>query len=80
MVKGLSAEGAAQLIGQRTKRAFTSVNDLTRRAALNAKDLGCLASAGAFRPFARNRYQARWQVAGVDHESSLDLEIDEAVP
>jgi error-prone DNA polymerase len=80
MVKGLSAEGAAQLIEQRTKRAFTSVNDLTRRAALNAKDLGCLASAGAFRPFARNRYQARWQVAGVDHESSLDLELDEAVP
>ena len=80
MVKGLSSEGADRLIRHRASRAFTSVNDLTRRAELNAKDLGCLASAGAFKPFARNRYQARWQVAGVDHDSSLDLELNEAVP
>jgi error-prone DNA polymerase len=80
MIKGLSAEGAERLVAQRAQREFTSISDLTRRAELNAKDLGCLASADAFKSFARNRYQARWQVAGVDHDSSLDLEVNEAVP
>ncbi len=80
MVRGFSAEGADRLIEQRALRAFTSISDLARRTGLNAKDLGCLASADAFRSFARNRYQARWQVAGVDHASSLDLELNEAAP
>jgi len=80
MVKGLSAEGADRLVGQRCIRAFDSVSDLARRAALSARDLGCLAAAGALSSFASNRYQARWQVAGIDLDSSFDLEHSEAIP
>lgn len=80
MVKGLSAEGAERLVEERKVRAFSSISDLARRTGLDAKDLGCLASAGAFKTFAKNRYQARWQVAGVDHQSTLDLELNEAAP
>lgn len=80
MVKGLSVEGAERLVEQRNVRAFDSVSDLARRAELDTKDLGCLASAGAFRTFAKNRYQARWQVAGIDTESTLELELNEVAP
>ncbi|HMB73797.1 MAG TPA: error-prone DNA polymerase [Gammaproteobacteria bacterium] len=80
MIKGLSAGGAQRLIEARRQREFAGVDDLARRAAVNAKDLGCLASAGALKRFASNRYQARWQVAGIDAESSLEMTHTEAVP
>ncbi len=80
MIKGLSTEGAERLVEQRADRSYCSVGDLARRAELNVRDLGCLAAAGALNRFASNRYQARWQVAGIDYDSSLDLALSEATP
>ena len=47
LVKGLAAEAGARVCATRTAAPFTSVQDLAERAKLNAKDLGCLASAVA---------------------------------
>ena len=80
MIKGLNAEAAERLVAARRTQPYCSVEDLARRAAVNAGNLGCLAAAGALKAFAGNRHQARWQVAGVDHESSLELTRSEATP
>jgi error-prone DNA polymerase len=45
---------------------FAGVEDLARRAALDAGDLGRLARAGALAPLAGHRHAAAWAVAGVD--------------
>ena len=43
-----------------------SVDDLAHRAALDRRDLRCLAAAGALAPLAGHRRQAHWSVAGAD--------------
>jgi error-prone DNA polymerase len=45
---------------------FAGAEDLARRAALDARELGLLAQADALRPLAGHRHQAAWSVAGVD--------------
>jgi error-prone DNA polymerase len=61
---------------------FASVQDLAERARLNAKDLGCLASAGALATLASNRHRARWEVAGVTQPTELleQVRFAEALP
>jgi error-prone DNA polymerase len=80
VVKGLSMAGGKRMVNVRSQQKFSSVRDLAQRAQLYAKDLACLASASAFRSFASNRYQARWQVAGIEPPTPLSLESAEAVP
>lgn len=79
LVKGLSSAGAARLVAARAERPFADVQELARRAALDAKDLGALAAAGALQALAGNRRRARWLVAGVDRQSLL-TPASEAIP
>jgi len=66
-VGGLSDEGAARIVAaRRDGPPFDGVEDLARRAALNAHDLQSLAQADALHSLTGHRHQAAWAVAGVD--------------
>ncbi len=65
-VAGLSADAAKRVVDARAQAAFTCAEDLTRRAALNAHELQCLAQADALRALTGHRHQAAWAVAGID--------------
>ncbi|HXN80703.1 MAG TPA: error-prone DNA polymerase, partial [Steroidobacteraceae bacterium] len=71
LVKSLSEAGATRLIGARATRAFTSVQDLAARAALDRGDLEALAAAGALAALSGNRHLAFWEVAGTEHSLPL---------
>jgi error-prone DNA polymerase len=65
-VSGLSADAAERIFTARVNAPFASVEDLARRAGLNAHELKALAHANALKPLAGHRYQAAWAVAGID--------------
>ncbi len=67
-VSGL-AEAAAQRI--KAGRPFESVDDLAQRAALDRRDLSCLAAAGALASLAGHRRQAHWLAAGVERAPDM---------
>jgi error-prone DNA polymerase len=81
-VKSLSAEGGKRLVEARRAGAFAAIREAAERAALGSKDLGALASAGAFKELASNRHRARWDVAGVEPPTELfpSMRFVEAVP
>ncbi len=82
VVKGLSSQGSQRLVEARAQCEFADVEDMARRAKLDAKDLGALAAAGALEPFAKNRHRARWTVAGIEKPAPLldQTRIPEAIP
>ena len=82
LVKGLARDAAGRLLEARATARFTGVQDLAERARLNAKDLGCLASAGALGTLANHRHRARWEVAGVEQPTALieRVRFAEALP
>ena len=65
-ISGLSQDAAVRLIEARAQGAFLSVEDLARRARLDAHTLQLLAGADALQALAGHRHQAAWAVAGVD--------------
>jgi len=65
-IAGLSNDAAGRIVAARAERAYDSVEDLARRAALDAHALHALAAADALRALASHRHQAAWAVAGVD--------------
>jgi len=71
MVKGLSKESALRIETARAAAPFTSVQDLTLRAALGRRDLEALAEASALRELSGNRHLTFWQVAGTEQELPL---------
>jgi len=71
LVKGLTQAGGERLVGARRERPFASVEDLARRARLDARDLKSLAAAGALRSLADHRRRAYWEVAGVEAPTPL---------
>jgi error-prone DNA polymerase len=82
MVKGLSEAGAERVVAARRERPLASVDDLARRARLDARDLKCLAAAGALRTIADHRRLAYWEVAGVEAPTPLlgDAPVVETPP
>lgn len=70
-VHGLTVEAADRLVAARAAAAFASVDDLAQRAALDRRDLGALAAAGALAGLSRDRHHARWLVAGVEAPTAL---------
>src|SRR5690606_22047711 len=56
-VKGLATKAAEAIVAARTEAPFADVEDLARRARLDAKALGALASAGALKPLAAHRHR-----------------------
>ena len=65
-IAGLSADAARRIVEARALSVFTSAEDLTRRAALTARDLQALAQADALQALTGHRHQAAWSVAGID--------------
>jgi error-prone DNA polymerase len=65
MVGGLSEAAAGRIVAGRAAGAIASVEDLARRAALDRRDLRCLAEGGALAALAGHRRQAHWAVAGL---------------
>jgi error-prone DNA polymerase len=63
---GLGADATERIVAARAQAPFTSVEDLTRRAALDAHALQCLADGNALVALAGHRRQAAWAVAGMD--------------
>jgi error-prone DNA polymerase len=82
MVKGLSQAGSRRLLEAKALAVFSDVADLARRARLDRKDLACLAAADTLRGLAGDRYQAQWQVLGVEEPLPVlaDPGIREAIP
>jgi error-prone DNA polymerase len=84
-ISGFPQEAAERVIAARAAGAFASVEDLARRARLDAHTLALLAGADALQALAGHRHQAAWAVAGVDtratpmlqatrtHEDTADL-------
>jgi len=65
-IGGLAEESALRIVAERERAPFESVEDLARRARLDARDLQLLAQADALEGLAGHRHQAAWAVAGVD--------------
>jgi error-prone DNA polymerase len=65
-IDGLAEEAGLRIVQARGEQPFETVEDLARRAALNAHDLHALARADALRSLAGHRHQAAWAVAGID--------------
>jgi error-prone DNA polymerase len=59
----------------RAQGPFASVEDLARRASLDAQALRLLAEADALRDLASHRHQAAWAVAGVDTRAPRLLQV-----
>ena len=77
-VGGLSEEAAGRIVASRDGEAFagsafTTPEDLARRAGLDAHDLQALAQADALRSLAGHRHQAAWAVAGIDTRATALL-------
>ena len=65
-IKGFAQAQAKRLLAAREQALFTSVQDLSRRAGLNQRDLDLLTGAGALASLAGHRHQARWVSLGVN--------------
>jgi error-prone DNA polymerase len=66
VVKGFPEAAARRLVAARGHGAFEDVQALALRAALDRRELGCLAAAGALGSLAGHRHRAAWQVSGVE--------------
>ncbi len=65
-ISGLSEEAAERIVAARNEEPFANVEDLARRARLDAHELRLLAQADALSGLSGHRHQAAWAVAGVD--------------
>lgn len=65
-LSGFREDAAARIVAARADAPFESVEDLARRAALDAHALRLLADANALSALAGHRREAAWAVAGVD--------------
>jgi len=82
MVKGWSAAACERLTAARRQAPFANVRDLAQRARLDARELSCLAAAGALAGLAGHRHRALWQALGTRAENDLlrDAAVAEADP
>jgi error-prone DNA polymerase len=71
MVKGLGEAAVERIVAARGAAPFADVQDLTRRGALERRELEALADAGALRSLSGNRHLTFWQVAGTEQELPL---------
>jgi error-prone DNA polymerase len=65
-INGLAEAAARQLVEARAQAPFDNVEDLARRARLDARDMRLLAEADALQGLTGHRHQAAWTVAGLD--------------
>jgi error-prone DNA polymerase len=72
-VNGLSEDEGLRIVAMRAQAPFESVEDLARRAELDAHALQCLAEADALATLAGDRREAIWAVGGVDTRATALL-------
>jgi error-prone DNA polymerase len=77
LVKGLAEAVADRIVAT---RPFHGVDDLARRADLDARTLRCLARAGALRDLSAHRYHAHWEAAAVHEPLALEVAEGHAPP
>jgi error-prone DNA polymerase len=65
-INGLAEAAGRRIVEARAAAPFATVEDLARRARLDARDLEALAQADALQGLAGHRHQAAWAVAGID--------------
>ncbi|HEX5686803.1 MAG TPA: error-prone DNA polymerase [Ideonella sp.] len=65
-LSGFREDAAQRIVAARADAPFTSVEDLARRAELDAHALRLLADGNALSALAGHRREAAWEVAGVD--------------
>jgi error-prone DNA polymerase len=70
---GFQQEAAERLVAARAQGPFDGIEDLTRRAALDARALQLLSQGDALRPLAGHRHQAAWGSAGIDTRATAML-------
>jgi error-prone DNA polymerase len=70
-IRGLSADVADRIVAARNVRPFHDVEDLCRRADLDARARSLLARADALRGLAGDRHRAHWEIAGVEAQRPL---------
>ncbi|HEY1058836.1 MAG TPA: error-prone DNA polymerase [Limnobacter sp.] len=70
-ISGLKQAAAQRIVEARQAGRFQSVEDLSKRAQLDRRDLQALADADALKPLAGHRRQAVWQSTGLDHHKDL---------
>ncbi|MBD9484244.1 error-prone DNA polymerase [Pseudomonas sp. PDM14] len=66
MVRSLREEVGQRIADARQRGAYVDIDDLSRRANLDARARELLADAGALRGLVGHRHRARWAVAGVE--------------
>ncbi|MDN4592060.1 error-prone DNA polymerase [Xenophilus aerolatus] len=66
LIVGMREPSARRIVEARKVAPFTNVEDLTRRAELDAHDLRCLSGADALRSLAGHRPNAVWEAVGVE--------------
>jgi error-prone DNA polymerase len=80
MIKGMQQDAVRRIVAARTQAPFSNVDELTRRARLDRRQLGCLASGNALQSLAGNRHQAHWQAAARRPDALLrDAPVNEKV-
>ena len=78
-VSGLSDDEGLRIMAARTQAPFSDVEDLARRAELDAQALQCLAASDALSGLAGDRRDAIWAVAGVDTRATPLLKATRTV-
>ncbi|MFK3774994.1 error-prone DNA polymerase [Pseudomonas sp. NPDC089406] len=74
-IRGFNEADALRLEQARAQGPWQDVEDLCLRAALDSRARAKLADAGALRGLARDRHQARWQVAAVQAQLPLFAQV-----
>ncbi|HEY5324570.1 MAG TPA: OB-fold nucleic acid binding domain-containing protein, partial [Caldimonas sp.] len=65
-ITGLAEDIALRIVAARAEAPFAGVEDLARRARLDAKAMAGFAGADALQALTGHRHQAAWAVAGID--------------
>src|SRR5690554_3449878 len=71
LVKGLRWEAAQRLLAARPATGYRNLRELEQRAGLHPADLETLASADALAAVSQHRYQARWDILGLEPQTAL---------
>lgn len=75
MIRGLHEADGRRIEEARRKGPFADIEDLCRRASLDARARERLADAGALHGLTGHRHQARWAVAGIEPQFPLFAEL-----
>jgi len=79
-IAGLAETAGRAIVAARQESPFIDVQDLCRRAGLDARAREALAEAGALQGLTGNRHAARWAMAGIERQLPLLLDSPEEEP